>query len=950
MPKSDKKPQPAQSSTIPSAPEPTRPVSLNWSYPFAANSGNAADPQTWLKALSNAEGGFYPLGANGMWHGGIHFDKATGSALKQLDGVRAIADGEVIAYRLDTTYPELRYSDRKMALYSTGFVLLRHRLILPLEPKNQPRPSAQADAPAADDVLEFYSLYMHQLDWAGYQASEQGAGDKAGASEAAAPVPLHRMPYWKGDRRFIVGAKATAMQQVPPSSRVAYRFDQPSNQFDAATMAVSGDALSDGLGGVVELGTSTVDETVPYLERVRISAPPVDPAEPSASKPLQGAQIRTRADGEVIGLLPRGGEIAVAGEVTSGWAQIAGVAKGSPVAPKVGGQADPRASTGWVRLDEFDVQTEPKPLDTVVVLDKPCAVKAGDVVGYLGEYQDHGDAQLLPPKPSRSVLHVEVFAGDAFKRFVERSRDRVKALPKTPGSLLLIREGARLVTPVNADLMVPAGQLLKLAKGDPGKGNWAKVQPMFPPAAAQKNSHAHKTSSGTPAGPEVWVEREQCGKTANAPLKAWSRFPLQLSDTSGPKAALTQVMPRAALEQTPGGSAQDEGGTQWWNIAVGDANGRTSLGWVCEKDHPDTEWQSPWSWPGFELVDSSSIAPVDMFKRFLFVTDQLFDGEAEAFSVVAASINKGELIGKLEKAVDLQGDGDGKVTAKELRAALKTRWLASALSHVAVRYESEWGGGMSKWDALSSLMGEGRYIWQGELERIQKLQWWEKVAGAVKGFPAEPVVWHLHPIGILGNFCNAERSSIDDLIRKIGDIIALGEGGYEAYNTGTNGPHGPVLHSFMHPPTGTVTRKTINEILATGNLSPENVNRLFATGKYQTILSTLSEGKIKLGLTGNEFYDADMQERFFRDFLINHAGGGRLASFIKKNHGSVDDALYAASMEWASIAAPEGRVIKDGRTSDGTMSYYEKKGQNHGNLQSTRKLVALLEQIARNRN
>ncbi|SAK98269.1 EF hand domain-containing protein [Caballeronia catudaia] len=200
------------------------------------------------------------------------------------------------------------------------------------------------------------------------------------------------------------------------------------------------------------------------------------------------------------------------------------------------------------------------------------------------------------------------------------------------------------------------------------------------------------------------------------------------------------------------GAARDDAGVQWWNVAVGDANGRTSWGWLCEKDHPNTEWQSPWSWPGFELIDSSSITPLNMFKRFLFVTDQLFDGEAEEFSVVAASINKGEFIGKLEKAVDLQGDNNGKVTAKELREALKTRWLASALSHVSVRYESEWGGSMSKWDALSSLMGDGQYIWQGELERIQKLLWWDKVAEAVKGFPQEPIAWHLHPIGIVGNF------------------------------------------------------------------------------------------------------------------------------------------------------------------------------------------------------
>jgi hypothetical protein len=42
------------------------------------------------------------------------------------------------------------------------------------------------------------------------------------------------------------------------------------------------------------------------------------------------------------------------------------------------------------------------------VLDKPYPVKAGDVVGYLGEYQNSSHSQVMPPTPKRSLLHVEV--------------------------------------------------------------------------------------------------------------------------------------------------------------------------------------------------------------------------------------------------------------------------------------------------------------------------------------------------------------------------------------------------------------------------------------------------------------------------------------------------------------------------------------------------------------
>ncbi|SAK73742.1 EF hand domain-containing protein [Caballeronia catudaia] len=88
-----------------------------------------------------------------------------------------------------------------------------------------------------------------------------------------------------------------------------------------------------------------------------------------------------------------------------------------------------------------------------------------------------------------------------------------------------------------------------------------------------------------------------------------------------------------------------------------------------------------------------------------------------------------------------------------------------------MRYESEWGGSMSKWDALSSLMGDQRYIWQGELERIQKLLWWDKVAGTVKGFPQEPIVWHLHPIGMVGNFQTSLCSCNKDITVEELDLL-----------------------------------------------------------------------------------------------------------------------------------------------------------------------------------
>ncbi len=385
----------------------------------------------------------------------------------------------------------------------------------------------------------------------------------------------------------------------------------------------------------------------------------------------------------------------------------------------------------------------------------------------------------------------------------------------------------------------------------------------------------------------------------------------------------------------------------WFLVTIGAKDGSTRQGWVCEQDHPLVRMCGPWDWPGFELIDNSSIMPLDMLKRYIHVTEQYLADESKTeFEASAATVNAGPLITNLEKAIDT--DHDGKVTALELKHAQEMPWMAEALSHLVVRCESEWGGGLGKWEALSPLMKKLLWLWKTEIERIGKLQWWEQVA-SVEGFPKEPSPWHFHPIGIAGNFIKSGGGPLDKLIKKLGDVISHGEGGYDAYNTGTHGQSGPVVHAYTDPPAGTITRQKIKDILASGSKSPDATDRYFTSGKYQTTVYTLAEAVKKMGLTGEEIYDADMQERVFREFLIYHAGGGKLAAFIFKNVGSLTDAQYAASQEWASIAAPEGTKIKDGRISDGTLSYYEKAKQNHANPRSTAMVIAVLEEIDRSR-
>lgn len=727
--------------------QPTRPQ-LKWRYPFAPNNGNGTgSPQPYLDALGKAEDGFYPLGANGIWHGGIHFDRKTAGMLKQDAGVSAIADGEIVAYRLDRKYPELDYPDGHKALYSTGFVLVRHKLVMPAAPKSpsststsppspasSTSPSASTEtAPPADEVLEFYSLYMHLLDWEHYDSAQKEAATHKGTTA------VEHMLYWKGEPKFIVGSKAH------------------DKQTDSAGQHATG---ADPIGDLISNN---------------FKPPTVIPS-------ISGLHIRELPDSrcKILGILPQGSEITVAGAANKGWARISKVLKGAPVGKTAGEDAPPAAATGWVFLGELDSETIPSPLDAVVILDPPFPVKAGDRIGYPGHYLRYSDTSQLPPQASRPLLHLEVFAGDKLKVFIEKSAARAKNAPDSEKTMLVVSPGAKLVPLPKPAQAVAQGLKLKPVEGAPTSGLWTKVQPMRMPTSSA-HGHGHGSThqaQGTPEGSPLWVERNLAGQVVRAGgITGWSDFPLKIANAQGPAVTFQDVFTPGELQQLP--SAQDDQKHKWWEITVGTGKGESATGWVCSKNHPNVAWQSPWEWPGFEIVDNTSVSIVDAFKRSLYVKRELFDSEDEEFKPAALDVSSSPLITKLEKAID--HDDNGTITAVELAQAQGTPWLAEALSHLIVRYESEWGGSMGKWDELSSLMKAHKGIWQTELERITKLQWWDKVS-AVKGFPVSPVVYHLHPVGLIGNFINSavgdrvlrlSDQDVDDLIKVTATEVAL---------------------------------------------------------------------------------------------------------------------------------------------------------------------------------
>ncbi|MDG2518653.1 hypothetical protein [Lysobacter soli] len=128
-------------------------IASRFGYPFKDKQEcEITDPQALYAGLSFVQGGHYLLGAHGFFHGGIHFDRSCSNAFSLDQGIRCLADGEVVAYRINREYLDatkgIAGDGPTLRPYSTGFVLVRHRLKAPTPP--QPDKPAPMDHPIAD--------------------------------------------------------------------------------------------------------------------------------------------------------------------------------------------------------------------------------------------------------------------------------------------------------------------------------------------------------------------------------------------------------------------------------------------------------------------------------------------------------------------------------------------------------------------------------------------------------------------------------------------------------------------------------------------------------------------------------------------------------------------------------------------------------------------------------
>ena len=128
----------------------------NVAYPLKPRSNTTNLSQQYFNHLAGDESARFLFNNSGLWHQGIHLraSKFPSSEFEN-NKICAIADGKLIAYKVDSEYKTDAKSDssKESAVYSTGFFLLKHEMAYP-----------------KGNVLTFYSLYRHTAKLSDYKS------------------------------------------------------------------------------------------------------------------------------------------------------------------------------------------------------------------------------------------------------------------------------------------------------------------------------------------------------------------------------------------------------------------------------------------------------------------------------------------------------------------------------------------------------------------------------------------------------------------------------------------------------------------------------------------------------------------------------------------------------------------------------------------------------------
>ncbi|MDH0338559.1 glycoside hydrolase family 19 protein [Metapseudomonas otitidis] len=683
----------------------------NWSFPFKPKAGKL-DPIQHLTAMAQASGGYYPVGANGQWHGGVHFDGETEAVFDQSQ-VCCIADGEVIAYRIDTRHPESKYFTPAgasfNAVFSRSFVLVKHHLEAPA------KPTAAGTAPEPPPSLTFFSLYMHLLNWEGYTGTNAPnppafMGEtlyKVKADKATDPV--------KGLRIRAEPRTGRVVALLPKGSKVRVGDAHPIHSGWYRLLAVVEGRTLPAVAITENMWVFPGEMEQTAEAGIFLVGERANDLEPTLA-PEKGLNVRKngngRRDDPIVGVLPLGATFRLESS-TGTYCKLKEIVEGKDIAPLSPDSAG--NLQGFVHLGSLEsTRSAPEP-NKVYVLPTPHPIKAGELIGHLGHYQNENDRS-----PQR-LLHLEVFSCEDVPAFIAKSQAWAAGLPDEQKTLLKVHKNASKLIPHRDDI---------------NASNPPKI-----------------SDAGTTIGVDLIIPQSLLdGLPADSKLQENTTLP---------------------------GSATPTTTRWWrLDNLLADNDGNPISGWLAEQDLITTR-HSPWEWEGYDFIQEtgSPVGKATYFyeawrrltneesANYRALVSQEDQGpiKARLYDIIRPGGAKGLLTAQ--------------EISPALAKPWHAQSIAQLVTHYESEWywkPDKW----DELDPLMGhLPGiDPNLNWASEKERIKELCWWAEMADK-HGISADGKAWHFQPALFLSNHsrpnkvicsrCRKDISITYEFLRKI---------------------------------------------------------------------------------------------------------------------------------------------------------------------------------------
>ena len=760
----------------------------HFEFPFAlAQEGMAEEldvGKVYFEALAKAKSGHYLLGKNGQFHSGVHFDAGTASLLDQEKGIRCIADGELVAWRIDKSYQQIDFSCGK-AKYSTGFALVRHRLEVPTEDDT-------SDKDVSRPSLTFYSLYMHLADWQSYLAHPNRARAVywgKGISEVSKPEDSLKGYNLRGASSYRDTYKGLALHGAilelgdAPISGTTDVYPVKAVVSGTVVPADLKDNLSDVViwkgAGLIEKGnhqyqiakTAKDQEALLNLDGATSFA--------VAAEANAGANLRSKDNRAVcLGFLLKGARVELGESVDGQYHTIKQILTRDKVIPESLAD-DPSQLVVWRdELTDAVLKPEQNQMDRVIKVDPPQPVNAGDILGQMGQYQGYEDVlnSRGGDTPSSPLVHLEVFTTDDVDGFLAASREYAASLTDVDRQLLYLKAGASLNLLPEPDLQLGENQLLHLVSGCANDG-WVRVQRKAYQLIARSDlaydsqtdtytlTIEQRESFATLLGESLvniprsikfngFYYRERLDSATidragndyrliSIPIgePVWSEWVDDL-DKSDHNAAVTsgtalwsenplehiqstQQIKREEVLKTRvlAKSIQQDDGISWWEVTLDTVEQQQVTGWVKAQRGTDVELCSLWDWPGFEVLEQDDTSPEALYARHAFLGGNLLPEEKAPFASLGKQAEQGAILKTLIQRADVAPDDAG---LHNLSAMVGKESFIRSTAGLIAKHPSEWAE-PERWDGIDSLMpDESKADWEAEKQRIKKMAWWKE--------------------------------------------------------------------------------------------------------------------------------------------------------------------------------------------------------------------------------